>query len=126
MNTQLILPPTPAQLVMKNFQLQRYEEGDESAAPLLQVVSTSAAPEEQDPERLNVCSKERSQHLMRAEKAGAAYWKQNHKCFDDQATGHSKFETCAYVIKPEAQVFETPGMGLELSCLNSFIGAAYT
>ena len=115
------LAMSQAERVMQDSELKLIVDSYQATSPFLEPTPINL-PIFDDPAKLHVCSSEQALHSTKAEKAGVGYWRNaREKCANDQATGYSKFESCAYLAQPEDKLFETPGMGLELQCLTSFL-----
>ncbi len=75
----------------------------------------------------NLLTARQAVHDTSARTAGKAFWRsaKDRKEREDEL-GRGKFEICAYMQTESVQNLDTPGMGLELECLTSFLSAAHS
>jgi hypothetical protein len=122
MNPQIALVVSTPLIEERKFQLTVADEVCDSAAEASPIKPDLIV--EEDPEKLRLRSLEQNKHSVGAERTAVNFWRNaRDKADSSHKTGSSKFESCAYLAKPEKQLYEKPNMG-ELECLKSSLAAA--
>ncbi len=111
-----------SRFTLENLKLRRLEDEGESYD-----VTPETPPEAQealatdsstDTSILNMCDINQSKHNRDASKSALTYWRQEES--KNKIEGENVKRTQQY------QNLETPGMGLELECLTTFMSATHT
>ncbi len=114
-----------ARLTIENLKLRRLEdEGEtyESTQPeVILEENIDSDMETQDPSNLNLRSSDQNLHSREVDKSALTFWRHDKENHVDEG---------AYTNQDKKKIYEqyrnldTPGMGLELECLSSFLGSA--
>ncbi len=110
-----------SRFTLENLKLRRLEDEGESydaVAPEPQAEETVGTDSSFDTSVLNICDINQSKHNRDASKSALTYWRQEES--NNRLEGEKVKRTQQY------QNLETPGMGLELECLTTFMSATHT
>lgn len=106
-----------SRFTLENLKLRRLEDEGESYDVAPEVPTEEGEQTKScDPNILNMCDSTQSQHNRDAFKSALTYWR------------HETSESNIEKVKRNQQYqnLETPGMGLELECLTTFMSANHT
>lgn len=110
-----------SRFTLENLKLRRLEDEGESydvVAPDSQAEEALATDSSTDTSILNMCDINQSKHNRDASKSALTYWRQEET--------KTKLEGEKVNRNQQYQNLETPGMGLELECLTTFMSASHT
>lgn len=110
-----------SRFTLENLKLRRLQdEGDsyDEVDPEPQAEENVGTDSSFDTSVLNICDINQSQHNRDASKSALTYWRHEEsktKLEGEKANRNQQFQN-----------LETPGMGLELECLTTFMSASHT
>jgi hypothetical protein len=108
-----------SRFTLENLKLRRLEDEGEKYEVTPEVpVDDAEITESCDPTILNMCDISQSKHNRDASKSALTYWRQ------EESMAKLQGETAKR--SQQYQNLETPGMGLELECLTTFMSANHT